>query len=347
MGSTEIRLTKEDVKINNIRAALPSRMVNGVSVSEKFGLVTVEWEHCGVTVRFDGHESMVFVEVEPQIGIQVQGICGNCNGRQDDRVLKGGDEPDVESKSIGDKLIGDSWVVHDNEAPDANTCGSVAATETCEEDMKSKVHGGTYCGYFSDELGPFGECFGKLDSELHSVMKETCVEDICLTNGSRWAVCSNLAALAEECREIGVTGIEWRRANFCPLIECPANSRYSHRAPSCQPTCTYAPIICSVPAHEGCMCDPGYVWKGKECVKEELCGCIDDLGELRNVGELWLSEDCNTRYTCTGGKDGLTEIDSAVVMCQGVCVSHHGHRQCEMTDTDVFESIAEEPDEQK
>ena len=53
----------------------------------------------------------------------------------------------------------------------------------------------------------------------------------------------------------------------------------------CQPTCTdpSAPITCPYSAREGCVCPPGHVLRGDECVDVEQCGCTDSESIHREV----------------------------------------------------------------
>ena len=53
----------------------------------------------------------------------------------------------------------------------------------------------------------------------------------------------------------------------------------------CQPTCSEpsAPINCPYSAREGCVCPPGQITEGDQCVGVEQCGCTDFGGESREV----------------------------------------------------------------
>uniref|UniRef100_A0A8I3MJB0 Zonadhesin n=1 Tax=Canis lupus familiaris TaxID=9615 RepID=A0A8I3MJB0_CANLF len=65
-----------------------------------------------------------------------------------------------------------------------------------------------------------------------------------------------------------------------PALKCPTHSSYSTCLPTCSDSCmdqcngSQVPSVCK----EGCICQPGYVLSGQECVPRSQCGCTDDYG---------------------------------------------------------------------
>uniref|UniRef100_H0XHR7 Fc fragment of IgG binding protein n=1 Tax=Otolemur garnettii TaxID=30611 RepID=H0XHR7_OTOGA len=84
---------------------------------------------------------------------------------------------------------------------------------------------------------------------------------------------------------------------------CPANSRYELCAPACPATCNAAaaPSDCAQrPCVEGCVCLPGFVSSGDDCVLASSCGCVFQGRPLAPGQEVWEDEECQRRCTCDG-----------------------------------------------
>lgn len=110
------------------------------------------------------------------------------------------------------------------------------------------------------------------------------------------------------CAAAGVS-IAWRNNTFCPL-KCPPGSSYSHCAPACpQPSCQNpAGESCDLPCVEGCVCNPGLILSGDKCVPLSECGCTDEDGKYRPVGDSWFSEtDCSERCRCNSNNNVTCE----------------------------------------
>ena len=57
------------------------------------------------------------------------------------------------------------------------------------------------------------------------------------------------------------------------VVSCPENQHYELNAKVCQPTCTnQRPAPCQQKI-EACVCNPGYVLSGTDCVVPNNCGC--------------------------------------------------------------------------
>uniref|UniRef100_A0A8C3V3V6 VWFD domain-containing protein n=1 Tax=Catharus ustulatus TaxID=91951 RepID=A0A8C3V3V6_CATUS len=81
---------------------------------------------------------------------------------------------------------------------------------------------------------------------------------------------------------------------------CPANSHYESCTAACPATCVdpMAPVTCSQPCVEGCVCDSGYLLYNDRCVPSQQCGCWHN-GQHYPVGsEFWTDNSCSSKCTC-------------------------------------------------
>ncbi|NXA98915.1 FCGBP protein, partial [Melanocharis versteri] len=79
-----------------------------------------------------------------------------------------------------------------------------------------------------------------------------------------------------------------------------ANSHYEPCAAACPATCVdpTAPVTCSLPCVEGCVCDSGYLLYNDRCVPSQQCGCWHN-GQHYPVGsEFWTDDTCSSKCTC-------------------------------------------------
>uniref|UniRef100_A0A8C8W8K3 VWFD domain-containing protein n=1 Tax=Peromyscus maniculatus bairdii TaxID=230844 RepID=A0A8C8W8K3_PERMB len=84
-------------------------------------------------------------------------------------------------------------------------------------------------------------------------------------------------------------------------MSCPANSCYDPCSPACPASCNSeaAPANCSErPCVEGCVCLPGFVASGGDCVPVSSCGCTFQGRPLAPGQEVFADDLCRQRCTC-------------------------------------------------
>lgn len=103
---------------------------------------------------------------------------------------------------------------------------------------------------------------------------------------------------------------------------------YEASAPACPPTCQNpeATKTCLAAPSDGCVCNPGFVQSGIDCVPESECGCIDSSGMYKKLGETWGNSDCGITYTCSLGGEIKETINSCHPLA--TCGIEDGERKC-------------------
>ncbi|KAM7013820.1 IgGFc-binding protein-like [Passerculus sandwichensis] len=273
------------VTVNGVEEILPCSPTEGVQISSS-GLYTMVMTDFGLRVKFDGNHR-VEVTLPSSFGQKVCGMCGNYNGiaRDDFQNPEGTMEPDSTS-------LGNSWEVSNNSSCSAGPLPSPACNET-DKQLISSSH---FCGLLNDTSGPFQVCHAVLSPSSYF---DTCSYDLCELGLDRETLCKSLQSYADACQSLGVQIPAWRNETFCP-IACPANSHYEPCAAACPATCVdpMAPVTCSLPCVEGCVCDSGYLLYNDRCVPSQQCGCWHN-GQHYPVGsEFWTDNTCSSKCTC-------------------------------------------------
>ncbi|XP_043953834.1 zonadhesin, like [Gambusia affinis] len=284
------------VQVNGTLVVPPITSISGVQIYLSGKFVVLETSF-GLRVRFDGNHH-ADVSVPTSYNGLLCGMCGNFNGEPKDDNLK----PDNTAASNTNDL-GDSWQVPDPR-PD---CTNGGGEEDCDENVEEEAQKPTSCGMITDPNGIFKPCHSVVPPESFF---ENCVYDLCATGGQTVALCQAIESYADMCAAAGVP-IHWRDNTFCPL-KCPAGSHYEPCASACpQPSCQDPAGpggSCSHPCVEGCVCNEGLVLSGDKCVPLSECGCTDEDGKYRPVGDAWFTEtDCSERCKCNGNHNVTCE----------------------------------------
>ncbi|XP_046332236.2 zonadhesin-like isoform X2 [Haliotis rufescens] len=331
-GLTVRLALRRKVYVNGLRKYPPFIGANGklsVTINGQFVQVTTM---CGIEVAFDGLH-LVKVKVPKRYATRMTGLCGDCNGIEDDFRLSNG--TDVSTLDTKFSQIGNSYLVFDNSDKPDNTdnCRVVEPDINCGADVINQLDATDKCGMIKDRSGPFAACINALSGEVQEYY-EACTFDACLHKDDedemKGALCKSLEAFASECEESGFN-VKWRSANMCPM-DCGANSFYNPEITGCRQQCgaSLSSALCDLDPREGCECAAGYILSGEECVKQEDCGCVETR-DYFPIGTKLSADDCSTVRECKK-VSGLPVFVDVVVgqkcASNAMCGLFEGERKC-------------------
>eukprot|EP00062_Callorhinchus_milii_P025595 gi/632986747/ref/XP_007910409.1/ PREDICTED: IgGFc-binding protein-like [Callorhinchus milii] len=291
--------------------------IKGVSIVTS-GIYSVVETDFGLVVKFDGNHHLEIKVPSTYFG-KLCGMCGNYNQDQSDELLM----PDGKMAN-NVTHFGNSWKDEGDSDPGCKPDNREDLNASClPSDMEKVV---VLCQDMLNDK--YKTCHSLVDP---FPFIQNCVFDMCEYNGMISTLCDNIHSYVEACKSEGV-GIKWRNSTFCPLA-CPPNSHYVECSTPCPATCTdiYAPSNCETSSAcvEGCECNAGYVLSDNECVKLQECGCVDAENEYHNVGESWLTKDCQETCHCPG--DGNVKCEAFSCGKATVCDAKDGVNYCRPT----------------
>ncbi|XP_052822699.1 zonadhesin-like [Octopus bimaculoides] len=315
-----------DVKINSITIRLLP--LNRIWVNEEeFTLPVVKYEEFeayyavgwitvttkwGLIVRYDGNHRIT-VSLPISFANKLTGICGDCNGEQDDFRTKSG--RNVSSLENKDSLIADSYQVtgDSNEKCNATSVVNIKCNST-EVQRCNIIHSNI-----------FTSCVQTLGQKLANRFFESCQSDVCSSSVSLNTdilICKSIEAFVTECERAGVP-INWRGIAECPSF-CAGYESYKYYATSCRNDCLNT-TKCST-FSEGCTCGQNFRYSGKRCMPKNYgCGCsINDEYFMR--GTYLVDSTCNNTYYCSA--NGKYKKYSYFCSKNGKCDFKNGKRQC-------------------
>nr|XP_055196273.1 zonadhesin [Nyctereutes procyonoides] len=283
------------VLINGTQVTLPSTtQIQGVRITTS-GIYTLLNVNIGLQVKFDGNG---FLEVElPTVYYQkVCGICGNFNGEEEDELMM----PDDELAQNDSEFV-DSW--QDKESnPNCQQDDQKIQAERQKLDINCSTadiaRAQEQC-QVAFEAPAWAQCATRVVPRRFLLL---CIQKLCRFGRLKSALCGSLETFGAACKAKGLKPPIWRNSSFCPL-KCPAHSSYSTCLPTCSASCmdqcsgSQVPSVCK----EGCICQPGYVLSGQQCVPRSQCGCTDDYGSTFPEGKTWIAIHCTRSCSCTEG----------------------------------------------
>uniref|UniRef100_A0A8C7E3Z3 VWFD domain-containing protein n=1 Tax=Naja naja TaxID=35670 RepID=A0A8C7E3Z3_NAJNA len=251
-------------QVNGIFRSLPIELSEGHLKAYQHGTKVLIRTSFGLLVSYD----LVYhvrITVPSSYQKQMQGLCGNYNGKKDDEFLL------PSGKKVTDVAVfGASWKVSviGAEGPCSDGC-SGSNCPTCDEEKKKVFKQRNYCGILTASDGPLKGCHSKVNP---TVFFNDCIYDLCQSSGNSQALCQSIQSYVSACQEAKVLIQPWRSPSFCPM-SCPPNSHYEECADFCTADCSGL-RICPDTCAEGCQCDLGYFFDGLGCVSVDGCGCF-------------------------------------------------------------------------
>ncbi|ELU15751.1 hypothetical protein CAPTEDRAFT_201172 [Capitella teleta] len=292
-----------------------------------WGIVRVETKF-GLGFDFSTSEMDLKVYIPKSMQNQVSGLCGRYDGDSSNDLIdrNGVDQSGDASLEVA---FGNSWQVND---PENQQCqpANVIITSSCPEPTQTLVHTEGFCGLISNPgKSPFNECF-KILTVRRQNFGAMCEFDVCAFHHNltamKGAACAMLSSLAGKCRDLGIV-VDWREAADCPLM-CPEGQEYQVSGSPCINTCDspMATDFCLLPSVETCACPGEMVLDNGICIDVTYCKCAVD-GTIREIGESWLSDNCDRIYYCNNF--GRRKLAAAVATshshaCHEIYVCEHG-----------------------
>uniref|UniRef100_A0A8C8RVE9 Alpha-tectorin n=1 Tax=Pelusios castaneus TaxID=367368 RepID=A0A8C8RVE9_9SAUR len=275
-----------DVMVNGIKSLLPVALLNGKIRAHQNGFSVKVATDFGVEISYDGIQH-VEVTVPLIYHNFTCGLCGTLTSDPSDdfRTPNG----TVVTSAV---LFATSWQVKDN----GHKCMEDQELRSCPAAERAHYFSHDYCGILKKSPGPFSTCAQTLPQ---ADLVENCMYDLCISRGNRTVLCGVLGAYTESCQDANITVGQWRTDTFCG-ITCPENSHYESCATACPASCmdSTAPLYCSQPCREGCVCNKGYILSGSVCVSLKHCGCTLN-GQYHQLGEeVILTDTCHRKCVC-------------------------------------------------
>ncbi|XP_074837440.1 IgGFc-binding protein-like [Carettochelys insculpta] len=310
-----------EVRLNGERVSLPVTLEAGkvkLSLSERRPLLQTGF---GLHVRYNSDWAVIVTLASSYFG-STCGLCGNFNGNADDEAMF----PNGTNASPGPAWVG-SWRVEDSEPSCGDSCHGKCPV--CEESRRRLYEGASHCGGISKAPdGPFRECHPRVRPDEFF---RSCVQNLCLNEGNQSALCQELEAYADACRQHSVTVYDWRTPAGCAL-PCPENSHYEACGNACPATCSdrTAPSSCRKPCVETCQCNDGYVLSASQCVPVGSCGCNYNGRNYKPNEEFWADENCRSRCRCDP-QLGMVVCRETSCKASEKCTLVNGAHRCKAT----------------
>ncbi|KAM3829807.1 IgGFc-binding protein isoform 3-T5 [Vipera latastei] len=239
-----------------------------------------------IVVRFIRGNLNIETTVPENYAGQLSGMCGNANGNLADDTLQ---------------EYGENWFVSCSPgcSPNCPPCSS-AELERYQTD--------SFCGLLSRPDGPFASCYGAIPPAPYF---DECARKTCEVQGQKNVWCDVIASYVAACQYRSFPLKNWRTESFCPQ-PCPVNSQYELCGTRCAATCENPPLplMCKAPCGEGCICNPGFILSGSQCVPLRECVCEFEGVFYKKGEEFFSNVFCRKRCRC---------MEDGRVQCHDFC----------------------------
>ncbi|XP_016844891.1 hemocytin [Nasonia vitripennis] len=219
-------------------------------------------------------------------GGDMEGLCGNCNGKQEDDLKKHDGEFTKDAQEFGN-----SWLVKKLPASlNLNQEHCSGPTKRRDNECQEKPSANEYCEQLLQDEA-FRRCHGLVDPLPYYM---ACKDTLC--NGGTDG-CANFEAYARMCSVAGIC-VDWRTDSLCPF-HCPTHLLYRACESGCPETCENLngekQEKCTASQIEGCFCPSDQILRNGTCIHKRNCFVCDVEGHVD--GDVWQLNKC-TECTC-------------------------------------------------
>ncbi|CAH1271803.1 MUC5AC [Branchiostoma lanceolatum] len=322
-GGFTVELGRTGWAIVNGQPLRPPVNVGGMTITRHgYHTMRLVIDALGVIVNYIELNYISSIYIPPEFFEDIEGLCGFYdNDQSNDFTLTDG------SVTTDTEEFGYDWLV-EGELEDCyvNTTDCVLGNVT------------TACEILATDV--FEPCHDVVE---YWQFLEDCEFDVCMDTSP----CYTITAYAMACLEHEVC-IDWRDlVPECPS-QCPPDRIYTPCGTTCPATCQDQTASCGSGFMEDCACPDGFVLDVTtgDCIRDELCACVDHNNVPRQPGESWnvgpcrectCNETANGDYivschditTCPTSCPPCYTLENSPGTCCGECVKTSC---CEITD---------------
>lgn len=237
------------------------------------------------------------ITVRPNLKHQLNGLCGNYNGRSaDDMTTPSGD---VEQEPYA---FASSWRTEAS-CQDFGD-GGAPVQGSCDRNRHRRAWAERSCRVISHSP-MFQRCRDEIGSETTQRYHEWCQEDSCAcdSGGDCECLCTAISAFSDQCSRAGIA-VRWRSQELCRktnlkrrksdqtnrscptlAMQCENGQIYMACGSACPQTCSALASpqddFCSTECVEGCFCPEGMAWHENRCVPQSSCPCHHEGSEFQ------------------------------------------------------------------
>ncbi|XP_061094998.1 IgGFc-binding protein-like [Conger conger] len=272
-------LEKGYVRVNGLLSRLPLSLRDRVRV-EYWGQHAFLQTDFGLQVIYDW-SSLVLVALHPMYRGKVFGLCAYHQG--------------FETKGGGGGLSVVAWAllnaVSDGDRLCCTACALPAPRVTPEQEALNRKE----CAVLQDPTGAFALCSKTVASDP---FLQGCMHDLSASDGAQEVLAQALKSYSTICQYHGFSF-----QNPGDLYHddiCGPHGTFAWCALPCRESCDrFISPVCNRPCLRGCVCNAGYAYINRTCALVSNCGCVDAVGQLRQLNEtFWSPENCENRCTC-------------------------------------------------
>ncbi|XP_074837548.1 IgGFc-binding protein-like [Carettochelys insculpta] len=200
------------VHLNSVITSLPVMLEDGKIRMYKEGLSTVLKTDFGLQVAYDRNWHVVITIPSSYYGATC-GLCGNFNQNPEDEMM-------LPSGTRVSSLVAwaASWRVQDMDPLCWDYCQGNCPM--CDESKRILYGEDHHCGGIVRADGPFLGCHSRVSAYDFF---DSCIYDMCLSDGDKSILCEALEAYANACSKQGVPVHDWRTSSgcdACKLLKC-------------------------------------------------------------------------------------------------------------------------------